>query len=637
MKRVLHIHQRYILTGVLLALCLNIVAQNRTAFTSRAQENRSQRIRTTLTSSDTITLDGMGTIYSLSIDATISQPREASFTRIVLEDTDGHDYLVAESDWFRFDSTTVHLDRYCEETALLEGIIPLRLKCYLAGDATITLNGIHSSNQPATRKGGSLEETAESIKLTQVQAIVDRINDYNQRHGKIWVAGITNYATTFYDSRDNASEKKSERIMYENDPYIANLIYYVGGIYEMGERQERALNRDSSSYVPSFSWTNRHGRNWMTPPKDQGDDSNWCELFSTCSVLEALVNLTFNQHIDLDLSEKDLAYNNQQPFGFPTDSGRGLYIASLFGVVNDDGAPLDTVYSSRPTGNEKIQFSTYGMYDPWENGIEGAKGILLQYGPCSSGISRHSMAIVGWGRVAMNDVCGVVDYYGTNYSQVDSSLIGKEYWIFKDSHYQAPDPVPSWYGTHPGYLHLIINNPFYLGKLYYVNSDITSLNYSVDDVACEDLDGDGYYNWGFGQKPNHCPAWASNESDGDDSDSTLGPMNDYGDCEELSLSRPMYQYIANDSILTQPESRSNYLGIIRGATVMLQAQQTFENGTQLLLDNGATLIINGITINGSYIRPYSGSKIIMKNGAKIQKPFEVPLGVELVINSGSIE
>lgn len=82
---------------------------------------------------------------------------------------------------------------------------------------------------------------------------------------------------------------------------------------------------------------------------------------------------------------------------------------------------------------------------------------------------------------------------------------------------------------------------------------------------------------------------------------------------------------------------TSYLGVLNGATVTLYAQQNFANGTKLLLDNGATLVIDGISINGSFIQPYSGSKIILMNGAKILKPFTVPLVVELVIIRGSIE
>ncbi|MBO7137246.1 MAG: hypothetical protein J6V92_02125 [Bacteroidaceae bacterium] len=38
-----------------------------------------------------------------------------------------------------------------------------------------------------------------------------------------------------------------------------------------------------------------------------------------------------------------------------------------------------------------------------------------------------------------------------------------------------------------------------------------------------------------------------------------------------------------------------------------------------------------------FLQPYPGSKIVLINGAKIQKPFATPIGVEFVINRGSIE
>ena len=114
-------------------------------------------------------------------------------------------------------------------------------------------------------------------------------------------------------------------------------------------------------------------------------------------------------------------------------------------------------------------------------------------------------------------------------------------------------------------------------------------------------------------------------------------MNQYGFCEELPNTQPLYQYISCDSILSSPENRSKHLGVIGGATVTLQAQQTFSNGRKLLLDNGTTLILDGVTLDGSILQPYSGCKIIMNNGAKILRPFNLPLGAEIVINKGSIE
>ena len=44
---------------------------------------------------------------------------------------------------------------------------------------------------------------------------------------------------------------------------------------------------------------------------------------------------------------------------------------------------------------------------------------------------------------------------------------------------------------------------------------------------------------------------------------------------------------------------------------------------------------NGDKVIGASTHP--GSKIVLNNGAQISKPFATPLGVEFVINNGSIE
>lgn len=646
MKRIVHIHQRYILTSVLLALCLNMVAQNRATFKARSQENHSRQIRTTLTTSDTIALEGMGTIYSLSIDATIFQPREASFTRIVLEDTKGHDYLVAESDWFRFDTTTVNLDRYCEETALLEGITPLRLKCYIACDAKLTLNGIHLSSQPATRQGGDAMESKEIIKEAQARDIADRINTYNLKHKKLWFAGITDRTLYSYES--------TKSLNIEEDSYSANHKYYLNGFYEIGERVQNQM-REPSLYVDSLDWRIWHGKNfWQTIPKNQRN-SSWCVPFASISVIESLTNFYYNRNLNLNLSEEDVAFNNyRQCYHCGTGIDNGLSAILNYGAIDEDSFPFDTIGSQpfpsqRPDYSELITIDSIGEYNPRYSGTEDLKGILLKYGPVVSGYfrypnignSNHAMALIGYGKVTANEI---YRFFNQNNIEEGPTItenddrIGLEYWIFKDSYYQDPNPYfHTIYGEHDGYEYIVFNNLNKFHDVVYVKGFIHRMNHTDEEILCLDEDGDGYYNWGIGNKPPHCPAWAPDLSDGDDSDRAKGHMNEYGFYEELSLDRPIYQYISNDSTLTQPENRTSYLGILRGATVTLQSQQTFTNGTQLLLDKGSTLIINGVTISGSYIRPYAGCKIILNNGAKIQKPFEVPLGVELTINRGSVE
>jgi len=55
----------------------------------------------------------------------------------------------------------------------------------------------------------------------------------------------------------------------------------------------------------SFDWRSRHNENWITSAKNQGNLDS-CLYFATLGVAEAIINLYYNQHIDLDLSEQQL-------------------------------------------------------------------------------------------------------------------------------------------------------------------------------------------------------------------------------------------------------------------------------------------------------------------------------------------
>ncbi|MDP7244266.1 MAG: C1 family peptidase, partial [Flavobacteriales bacterium] len=53
----------------------------------------------------------------------------------------------------------------------------------------------------------------------------------------------------------------------------------------------------------SFDWRNRHGENWNSPVKNQGSVSS-CTSFGAIAAIEATINLYYNQHLDIDLSEQ---------------------------------------------------------------------------------------------------------------------------------------------------------------------------------------------------------------------------------------------------------------------------------------------------------------------------------------------
>lgn len=589
----------------------------------------------------------MGKIYSLSINVTIHQPQESSFTRIVLEDKDGHDYLVAESNWFRFDTTTVILDHYCEETAMLNGIIPVCLKCYITGDATITLMGIHTSNQSEIRKTENLTETLECIKEEQVKDIVDRINNYNIRHGRLWRAAVTDCSLLPFNEKKNHYEDGS------CDSYLNNIQYYAGGFFEIGT--PRAYTRTASPFVPFFDWRYRHGKNWLTPPKKQRD-SAYCTAFAAVGMLESNLLLHYkyeeNDTSAINLSEQYVASYANIDFYHGSYTENAIRFIKTDGTIDDASMPFAdsasyTPLNPRPVGLEHVYLNDYDKIDLINvpNPLDTLKKYLIQRGPGVCGYEMaepythypkggHAMTLAGYGTVVPDTA--YVLFFGNDPNQPPcdttfcegDSIIGHTYWIYKNSR-----GATQWYD---GYMRIIYYNddPWYMNRYAFFPKGKPRSNVSRP-ILCEDLDGDGYVNRGIDLFSPGIAVWA--QSDGDDSDPTIGHMNEFGYCEQLPSDLPTYEYIYNDSTLTTFVSNSNYIGILNGATVTLQTQPTFSNGTKMLLDNGATLVIDGFTINLDFLQPYPGSKIVLTNGAKILKPFATPLGVEFVINKGSIE
>lgn len=527
-------------------------------FKARRQTNTVCPIHAQLSYSDTIPIQNMGPIYAFSIDATITQPREGSFVRIVLEDKDGHDYLVAESDRFRNDTTTVLLSEYCEETACLNGIIPVRLKCYLAADAALTVTNFQVSDKEPMRKSANSMETAALIKEVQVQNIVDRINRYNVKHGKLWWADVSERALTDYNSR--------KEFRGEIDAYTENLRYYAGGIYDIGEMNDSLpMQQRNSSYIPDFDWRDRHGRNWITSIKNQGN-SGYCTAFAINGMLEARANLYYNRPINLNLSEQDIVYGyaraGHKPISGIYETGMDVGIA-LNDVVNNGvldsiSVPfIDAVQYSvppRPNGNECIQItsqSSQGMNDT--DFVDRFKNIIIHNGPGVSGfrfvnkkkeIAWHATTLVGYHTIKAGDTIREVKIPIEGGIFTDSIIpenhpfIGRTYWVMKDSYGEEAEGRQGG-----GYLYLLFKSYSSMYPLYYTTSPITCRQYTNDSIAVEDADCDGYFNWGIGSKPSHCPAWAPDDDDGDDSDPTKGHMDEFGFCNELPSNHPVYEYI----------------------------------------------------------------------------------------------
>ncbi|MBR1791319.1 MAG: C1 family peptidase [Bacteroidaceae bacterium] len=641
------------MAALLTASALSVQAAD--TFKARVRTTAQQTMNISLSASDTIPLSNLGTIYALSIDAVITQPREASFVRIVLEDVEGHNYLVAESDRFRNDTTSVNLSEYCEETAQLNGITPLRLKCYLT-HASLQLTGIHISNEMSTR-GVATEQELRAMKEAQVQDIVDRINEYNVRHHKLWRADITTASMLPLQQRYEAQEMTDE-----TNAYFANLLYYTNGFYEIGE-PSFSPRYDTSLYIDSFDWRNRHGQDWTTIPKNQWS-SNWCAEFATVGTIESYVNLYYNRHLNLDLSETYLAFKNNQGFRQGETISRIFTLAKRYGVIDESSFPFvdDTIQAwpqSEPTCSERITITNWGSAlcigeseyykrtlikrGPYAIGFGIHKHAMTETGEDTIIYKGHAVSCVGYGKVTPDKMY----FYLTDSNWTDTLIsgndprIGMDYWIYKDSYYNHPDSsIRKRYTGHEGYIYLIYHERNEDKFIYFPKGSLQSLNYNDSIILCEDLDGDGYFNWGIGPKPSHCPSWAAAQPDGDDSDDTKGPMDQYGFCSSLSLGDGVLQ-ITNPLTIESDYYMRNSIRVSGNGKLIIPHELHCYRGVTLTLESGTTLEIDGGLLKNIILDAKPGSSVIIKNGGRLlgnkqHGEINIPVGVNLDISEGEM-
>lgn len=604
-----------------------------------------------------------------SVNGYIVQKDKDSFVRILLEDENGTEFLVAESCRMLNDVDTVWLNNYCEETALLNNIHPKNLKIAVK-NASVELNSYNVSKNKSTRILS--RSSVQGNRRSQIEEIVNNINNYNAKHKKLWLAGVTDMSLRPY------AEKKRILGIEDNSSTTYGMEYYVDGIFEVGEISSVQSTTSSSTtssptlspslYVPEFDWRDRHGKNWMTPVKNQGA-SGFCYAFAPVSALEGVVNLYYNQKLDLDLSEEDAAvyclYMNVNEDIPPTIDHDGRIRAAYrrgwfeyevldyltrYGVCDEASlpfvdSPTPGCPPTRPETNECIKINGYSEVSNFKD-IDEIKKNLIKYGPLVSGFnssSNHAITITGYKVLKEGDIMYVVERpqnKGEVRIEKGDPRIGKTYWICKNSY--GPDN-----GTKKdGYMYILYNDYNCMRQPRYIKTPITSKNYSDADIVCTDNDGDGYYYWGIGKKPASCPSWVPDTPDGDDSDYTKGPMDKYGFCMTINPDWNTPIYINQDTIWNTPNYLHTHVIVKAGATLTVSDKIQFYNGAQITLNKNSKLVVSNGTLENVYIHAIPGSKIVVsengaihfhkKNNTTFPKNcnFFVPLGTELNLRHG---
>ncbi len=484
--------------------------------------DRSLAVRQTFSKiSSVIDLDSEP-VSGLSVSGTVTLNSDSSFVRIIMVDRNYREHLVWEVYPLLAGGKKIDFSQVSEETALLDNVRPGYLRIEL-NDATCSLDEIQTSRKSAESiLTGSFKELLRS----QQRAKLDKIKSNIHTKKLSWEAGETSLSHMTY------AEKKA--LFGGTLPNLNGFEYYRGGIFTLSSAtaEKTPDHKASSVYTPSFDWRNRHGIDWTTPARNQGSCGS-CWAFSTTGATELMVNLYFNRKIDVDLAEQNLVSHvegSSCSYGYPGDALR--YIRN-YGIVSESCMPYTSSSScedpvcSQP--EEKIHVSGINYFSG--NTEDQLKKFVMD-GPVSLGINswRHTVTLVGYRSLNAGDTIRYQENGGKWYILSENDpLAGRTAWIIKNSW------GANWGDNGFAYLVLDMSD---ISSTYQLSGSVSSLQFSEQDILCTDSDGDGYYTWGIGPKPAHCPA-SPDQPDSDDSDPCIGPADEYGNPVYLRPEGPL--------------------------------------------------------------------------------------------------
>jgi C1A family cysteine protease len=476
-----------------------------------------------------IDLTAYGQVGAVAITGNVTLRGPRGFARVVLEAADGTERLVHESSVLLDPSMDTPLNAACEETCSLGQVRVSALRVETE-DAELVLDEVLFASADSDQRATSLSaDTSRALRLAQSTDKLRRVQERILAYGYKWQAGETSVSALSY------AEKK--RRMGGEMPNLYGFEYYRGGIFERPSQGETraALATVESDYVDEFSWRSRHGQDWVTSVKNQ-DGCGSCWAFAATGATELAANLYFNRHLDLDLAEQDgvsCSGAGSCAGGDPVGTLR-YYVAE--GVVEEACFPYtatDTACNEKcETPKERVRIGGIVELDTTAPTEDALKGMIL--GGAVSGVVSswtHAMALVGYKVLRAGDELFVSANGTTQTITIPEGdpLVGRSAWQFKNSWGDWGDG---------GYVYLVTDVAD-VGWTVALTTPVSSLNFTDQDIACEDVDGDGYFAWGNGQKPATCPADSPSAADGDDANACLGEMNAYGFLADICTKAPI--------------------------------------------------------------------------------------------------
>jgi C1A family cysteine protease len=251
----------------------------------------------------------------------------------------------------------------------------------------------------------------------------------------------------------------------------------------------------------SYDWRNISGKNYMTPVRNQGGCGS-CWAFAAVGAVEANINAYYNKNLNIDLSEQDLVSCSK------AGTCAGGALSTVLNYISSNGVCQETCFKYTATNSNCSLKCSTSQDNLWK--ISPAVSI-------TNNVPEITKALYGKGPLAT-----YIGIYSDFYSYSSGIYNKSPTATYQGGHYV--DIVG--YGTYNGQPYYICRNSWGTGwgqggyfKIYagvasigsqtkYIPNPIPPAS-SPQTVLCEDLDNDGYCNWGIGSKPNSCPVCSS--------------------------------------------------------------------------------------------------------------------------------
>ncbi|MBN1983609.1 MAG: T9SS type A sorting domain-containing protein [Chitinivibrionales bacterium] len=586
-----------------------LVGNPKTAFTLQGEQLQSVSIQQSFTSDHevvgtTIPINHHSAIFGAGVTATVKLHNDVGLARVILIDDFDEEYMVYEVYSLLVDDYTISVQNAAIETRILDGVTPKSYRIELV-NATLDLQSTQFALQPPVERA-AITDIQKQIALEQQNLRIDLINTQIKKKGLTWTAGPNEASIASYAKR---------KCLFGHYPMLGNtqgFEYHADGVFnlknndpEIDIQAAREAAENPSSVISSFDWRNRHGATnsqspyynkkssvdgWCSPVKNQGSCGS-CWAHSTLSTAEAVVNLYFNQHLDVDLSEQYIMECGQGGASAGKGCSGGYTAKALSWVASHgviDEASFPYTASDAPTcgdtsksPKELVKFT--GSVTAKPSGADALKKELIQYGPLNVSVTSlsHGMSLVAFN---------------------GSTYIFKNSWGPSNQAYKSVSPSSL--------------NDFAEVSTY--KTPAISRNYTEKDIKCLDADKDGYYNWGIGTtKPSTCPGDITAEKDCDDFNAGLGPMDTDGSCKKITTGLVMHplknskiyynciQNPVNRTTIINFETPANAKATVRifdmsGALVKSLPVNQEQSGVHQVVWNG-TNDRGGVIGNGLYV------------------------------------